>query len=419
MTRRQILYIILSFIITTLLLLTVAVILILSQKKDVQVVWADVEEQKVEKKRKKGKWEDRDKEAIALVRKLKVVDPASRADKKRRRRGEEPEQISLGDLAARDYFEDTFKIKELEPLGWRARYLRGSYYFVSHHRSDGLVTVGPTWLVDLKTKKVLAKNAMALGVMRPEEPAAQEYFERERQVIGAVSNHNFESGINLGGVMLIHFSRQRKKAEDDKLIGWTVVHDYGDNYRAYFQWIEDGEPSYADFEFDYAKKRLRGRNLLASNFMNMGRDFEPTERVGINPSNYNPEATRPRDRWTGPFRKACATAKYRTQCAATDKLLQDKAMIAAVEWLLTVKADSIQEFNACKKSVNGAAPPCSWAPEPLEDGVYRIKYNYDLKSTGKGEIAWEIDLKKDQITPHNDLAELAFRAVHSRKGLGL
>lgn len=419
MTRRQILYIILSFIITTLLLLTVAVILILSQKKDVQIVWADVEEQKVEKTRKKGKWEEREKDAIALVRKLQVEDPASRADKKRRRRGEEPEQVSLGDLAARNYFEETFQLKELEPLGWRARYLRDSYYFVSYHRSDGLVTVGPSWLVDLKAKKVLPKNAMALGVVHPEDLAAKEYFERERQVIGAVSNHNFESGINLGGVMLIHFSKQRKKAEGDKLIGWTVVHDYGDNYRAYFQWIEGGEPSYADFEFDYAKKRLRGRNLLASNFMNLGRDFEPTERVGITPSSYNPEAAKARDRWTGPFRKACATPKYRTQCAATDKLLQDKAMIAAVEWLLTVKADSIEEFNACKKSVNGAVPNCSWAPEEVEEGVYRIKYNYDLKSTGKGEIAWEIDLKKDQITPNNELAELAFRAVHSRKGLDL
>jgi hypothetical protein len=417
MTRRQLLYIILSFIITTLLLLIVAAVLVISQKKDVQIVWAEVEEKKVETKRQKGRWEEREREAIALVRKLRVTDPE--ADKKKRKRGEEPEQVALGDLAAREYFEKNYGMQSLEPIGWRARYLKDSYYCVSYHRSDGLVMVGPTWLVDLKVEKVVAKNAMALGVLEPEAAASKDYFERERQVIGAVANHNFESGVNLGGVMLIHFSKGKEKGKEDQLTGWTVVHDYGDNYRAYFQWVEGGEPSYADFEFDYAQKRLRARNLLAANFMNLGRSFEPTERVGIMPSSYNPDAERDQDRWVGDFRKACAAVENRARCKATDRLLQDRAMIEAVEWLLTFEADSVEEFNACKKPVNDNKPRCAWSSDELEEGVFSIKYLYDLKPSVKGEIAWEIDLKKNLITPRNDLAELAFRAVHPRKGLNL
>ncbi len=417
MSRRQILYIILSFIITTLLLLVVALVLVLSQKKDVQIVWAEVEEQKVETKRKKGKWEDKGKQAILMVRQVQVPDPM--ATEKKRRRDEEPEMATVGKLAAKEYFEKTFKMSGLEAQGWRARYLRDAYYFVSYQRSDGLINVGPTWLVDLKSKKVLPKNAMALSLSETSSESVKDFFEREKQVIGAVANHAFESKINLGGVMLIHFSKFKKRTEEDRIVGWTVVHDYGDNYRAYFQWVENGEPTYADFEFDYAKKRLRSRNLQAANFMNMGRDFVASERVGITPSNYNADATAARERWLGRFRKACANRKFSAQCRATDRLLQDRAMIEAVEWLLTVKADSVEEFNDCKTSKDGGPPSCSWQPELLEDDVYSIKYNYDLKSTGKGSIAWEINLKKNVIIPRNDLAEMAFRAVHSRTGLEL
>ena len=116
MSRRQILYMILSFIVTTLLLLVVAMILVLSQKKDVQVVWADVEEKKVETQRKKGKWEDRDKEAIELVRKVQVEDPG--ADKKKLRRDEEPPRVTLGELVAREHFEKSFKIDSLKAERW-------------------------------------------------------------------------------------------------------------------------------------------------------------------------------------------------------------------------------------------------------------------------------------------------------------
>jgi hypothetical protein len=441
MSKRQILYIVLSFILTTLLLLVIAVAVVLLQKPKVQIVWTQAQQQAVEQKRKKGKWEGKEAVAIKHVQALQVPKPeAEDDDKKRKRRDEPPEMTSLGELAQGGFFEQTFQTQALPALGWEARYLRDAYYFVSYERSDGLVNVGPVWLVDVGSGKVMPKNAMAQAALFPSEAKPADHFERERQVVGAVSNHTFPSGINLGGVMLIHFSRLQKQSAapqdapkdapkdaapkeapkpQDSLIGWTILHDYGDTYRAYFQWIEGGEPTYADFEFDYANKRLRARNLQASNLMGLGQSFEATERVGIMPSSYNPDATEAADRWTGNFRKACATTEYKAQCKATDQLLQDKAMIAAVEWLLTFKAESIEEFNLCKQPQEGAPPRCSFAPTQLGENLYSIKYNYDLKSTGKGEIAWEIDLKKGVIIPRNPLAELAFRAVHTRTGLNL
>lgn len=417
MSKRQILYIVLSFVLTALALMIVAVVVVVLQKPKVNVVWAEAAQNTAQEGRTLGKWEGKEARAIQLVQKLSVPEPPN--PNKPRRRKEELATTTVQALADAKHFSKTFKLDKFSPQGWKARYLKDSYYYVSHQHQDGLINVGPTWLVDIKKGTALPKNSMALSVHEPQKPV-KDFFEKERRVIGAVANHTFESGINLGGVMLIYFSQRKEVKEGDQITGWTVVHDYDDNYRAYFQWIEDGEPTYADFEFDYAKKRLRARNLLANNFMTRGRDFGSQERVGILPSNYNPEATRPRDRWTGPFRKACTTSQYRAQCKATDKLLQDKAMIAAVEWLLTIKAPSVGSFNACKKAAGDGNPPkCSWRPEALSDTTYSIQYLYDLGPSNQGSIHWEIDLKKNQITPRNKLAEMAFRTVHSRTGLGL
>jgi hypothetical protein len=125
MSKRQILYIVLSFILTTLLLLVIAVAVVLLQKPKVQIVWTQAQQQAVEQTRKKGKWEGKEAAAIKHVQALQVPKPeAEDDDKKRKRRDEPPELTSLGELAQGGFFEQTFQTQALSAVGWEARYLR-------------------------------------------------------------------------------------------------------------------------------------------------------------------------------------------------------------------------------------------------------------------------------------------------------
>lgn len=419
MSKRQILMLVLSLTATLVAVLLLAVVLLLLEKPQVNIVWTQgTEAPKAAKKVKKGKWEGKEKLAIKLIRTLQVPDPAAaevKGRKKRRKKKDEPPpMVSVDKLITDKFFESRFKLKDLEAVGWEARFLKKSYYFVSYKHREGLINQGPTWLVDVARKKVLPKNIMARAAMNPAEVKVAEYFERERQVIGAIASHSFEGGVKLGGIMLIHFAKLPAHGEDDEISGWTVVHDYGDNYRAYFQWVQGGEPTYADFEFDYAKKALRARNLQAANFMNMGEDFdlESEERARIMPETYDPNAKRAKDRWTGDARRQCSNKDFRKQCQAMATVLKDQSQIEAVEWLLTVLSEEPGAFKACKEKRR-----CKWSASTDDDNVYRIEYIYDLKQARAdevGRVSWEVNLKKGAITPRNKISEMAFLAVHPR-----
>ena len=423
MNKRQLLYMVLSFVTTIVLVLIAAVVILLLEKPQVKIVWTKGTEAPVESKAApKGKWEGMEKRAIKMVKALQVTDPEAFARKKKKQKKEDVEKISVEKLAQSGLFEEKFKLAGLGEGEWEARYLKGAFYFVSFQYTERLISLGPTWLVDVQNKRVLPKNIMARAAMDPEAPGVQKFFERERQVIGAIANHSFESGVKLGGIMLIHFSKLKtptvadeKQGEDgeevgNRIIGWTVVHDYGKTYRAYFQWIESGEPTYADFEFDHAKKALRARNLQAANFMNLGSGFQDTERARIMPSTYNPEASRGKDLWTGPSRDRCRDKNFRRQCDAMAKVLGDRSQMEAVEWLLTVEAKGKDAFDLCKKDLR-----CKWSASTSDDNLYQISYIYNLSETeGEQKVSWGVDLKKNAIIPKDRISEMAFFTVHPR-----
>lgn len=418
MTKRQILYAVLGFMATMIFVMIAGVVVLLITKPEAKIIWTDAAKKEAQKTvRKKGKWEDKEKQAISKVAAVEVDAPESEEDKKARKR-KKPEEVpktNLGSLARSGWFEQTFKTGDLEDAGWQASWAKDAWYFVSYNRRDGLINVGPTWLVNVQDGRILPKNAMARAGMMPDLANAKEHFEREQQVIGSIANHNFESGVTLGGIMLIHFSGLERTEDGDRIVGWTIVHDYGNAYRAYFQWIEDGEATYADFEFDYAQKALRSRNLQAANLMNLGGDFEPTERVSIMPASYNPEAEQPGDRWLGKSRSACKTRANAARCRALAKVLQDQALIESVEWLLTTRAGDASKFSACKDDQR-----CKWTPRVKAAGVFEVEYSYELEGDDEvgradGKATWLIDVKKNQITPQDELAEMAFLAVHPRR----
>ena len=427
MSKRQILYIVLSFVTTVVLLLIVAVAILLLQKPQVTIVWTKGKEAPAEvKAAARGKWEGKEKLAIKMVKETQVPDPEP-DKRKRRKKGEEPETISIDALAERNFFQTRFKLAGLELVGWEARYLKGSYYFVSYNRRDNLVNLGPVWLVDVSRKEVMPKNILARAAMNPEAVNAEQHFAHERQVIGSIANHSFTSGVKLGGIMLIHFSnltedkaarkasgkakgaKEAKEAED-QIVGWTIVHDHGETYRAYFQWTESGEPTYADFEFDYAKKALRSRNLQAANFLNMGNDFQDEVRASIMPSTFKPDAEDPRDAWTGPSRDRCRDKDFKKQCDAMAKILSDASQIEAVEWLLTTQVEGSDAFEQCKRDQR-----CKWSATTDDNNLYLISYIYNLdKDRGEQHVSWNVNLKSNTITPQDAISQMAFRAVHPR-----
>lgn len=416
MTRRQILYMVLSFGFTFLFVLILIVLVLIFDKPQVEIVWQEnAATNAVAKKHKLGKWEGKGKTAIRLVKKTQVPKPKDPEAKPAK--ADDVTEISLGQLMADKFIATNFKTHDLD--GWRARFLKKSYYFVSYRYRDELVDVGPAWLVDVKHKTVIPKNAMAKAAMKPGSLNTKQYFERSQQVVRSIAAHTFPSGINLGGIMLIHFSRLKAQKEGDKILGWTVVHHYGDIYRAFFQWIEHGETTYAEFEFDYKKRALRGQNLQAANLMQEGAAFEEgTSSVSILPKTYNPGAEKRADRWTGATRKACASPKNRDKCNALATILQDHELIEAMQWLLAARANTAQEFEDCKLDRK-----CMWRPSKKEKGIYQIEYMYDLgKTPGVSEekrVAWEVDVKKKKIVPLAKLSDMAFRAVHPRSDLNL
>jgi hypothetical protein len=388
----------------------------------------------------KNPWSLKGDAAISLVERVEVEtgdDEESSDDE------DEADATTVGDVLEDETFvEEKLKITSAEPNGWEATWwgetdYGPSYFLVRYAFEDANIKIGPTWLVDLKTQKVVPKNVLAKVAENPKQGMESEYYDKRQQVVSAITNHRFDTGLNLGGALLMYFEKRTDTTEDDTILGWTIDHDRGDLFEAYFQWEEAGEPTYAHFTFDYDLKALRAVNLQAANIMRAGEEFEASEPANIMPKSYNPDARRSSERWLGPARKACRMRKNRARCSALASILQNDQLIESLEWLLTAQAGSKDDFDACLEKRN-----CRWMPERKGENEYRVIYVYNLKkvsefnrkspdedwscphslskkdekdASSKGNcVAWDINVKTDEIVPVDATSELAYRAIHPR-----
>lgn len=109
----------------------------------------------------------------------------------------------------------------------------------------------------------MPRNDLArLFQLSPDKPNQTDDFRQDLvKVVKLLSNHQFDSGMQLGSFLLQNFvsrnqacrDAQKRKLQDaaarpitcdnDRIIGWTVNHllddDNGREYLAYFQWIEN------------------------------------------------------------------------------------------------------------------------------------------------------------------------------------
>lgn len=397
-------------------------------RKPETVIMTEVIKSEESKKEKINPWETKGPAAIELVKRLSVIAPVagsevgSPADQEKdkgkdKKKGEpETEQTTIGALMEREAFwYQTLKMPREGKPQWSVDWWGGtkygpSYYMVRFAFKDAYITVGPSWLVDLKTAKIVPKNVLARVVMSPIKAVDDEYYDKHKQVVSALASHRFESGLNLGGALLMYFEQREESAEGDKILGWTIEHDRANLFRAYFQWIEAGEPTYAEFEFDYSLKALKPSNLQAASVMRIGEDFEKRERAKIDPGSYDAEAKQEDKRWIGPARKACQTPKLKDQCKALATMLEQRDVVEALEWLLTAQVESADDFEACKR-----AQKCKWTSKPAREGVYLVSYVFDLTGKKESSVSWEIALKDGQISPIDRRSTASWRAIYPRE----
>lgn len=362
-------------------------------------------------------WSDKGEAAVALVKRVDVTPPLfpdAEENKKRSRKkkAEEPPEIEpvLGAVLEDDKFvADVLKIKG-ERLGWRAQWWGetkyGPHYFlVRYVFKDADILIGPAWLVDLKNRRVVPKNLPAQVAENPSQGMKSEYYDKKRQIVSTIANHRFGGGMSLAGALLVYFEQESETAEGDTIEGWTIDHDRGNLFKAYFQWVQGGQPVYAEFEFDFDAKALKPVNLQAASIMRVGEDFD-RERVSIMPATYDPKARG--NRWMGASRKQCRARQNRARCDALATILNEGEVIESLEWLLTARSEGPEAFEQCKEERK-----CSWRPV-AGDGKYAIKYVYNLDGGEERSVTWEVDLKTKEIKPTDRISSLAFSAIRPR-----
>lgn len=411
METRTLLQVLLGIIASAVVVLGVLIVWELTRSPET-IVEKTFEKKKETKEVEKNPWEDRQKEAISLVEKQEV---AGLEDEVRESFDLE-ETTTVGQLMGHEKFvAEKLKLGGPEPSGWEAEWwgktkYGAHYYRVTYGLKDGALTIGPTWLVSLKDKKVVPKNVTAKVATNPKDGVESEYYDKADKVVSAMTKHTFKPGINLAGTLLLYFEQRASKEEEDTILGWTIQHDRENLFKAYFQWREGDESTYAEFEFDYDRKRLKAVNLHAGNIMRVGEQFEEKEPVDIMPRSFDPEADRPSNQWTGRAAKAYRQPKYRDRFRALGTILNEKDLISSLEWLLTAQAKTADQFEECKQKRK-----CSWKPEELEEDLYKVTYVYNVGS-GEQQIEWKVNLDDEDnaIEPVGRVSKLAYRVVNPR-----
>lgn len=370
----------------------------------------------------KNPWEGRGDEAIAQVKEASVgelgesVRELLELGEDEESGGEETDgegpKLTVGELVkSKKFVKEKLERDPEEAAGWRASWwgetkFGDGYYEVTYAFKNGIIEVGPTWVVDLKKGEVAAKNVGAKVVTEPAKGVESEYYGKAQEVISAMSKHTFENGLTLGGALLVYFER-RAKDEADTILGWSIQHERGPIFRAYFQWKRKGENNYAEYVFDYDRKALRADSLHAANIMKVGAQFEAMEPVDILPTSYNPTAARAAYRWTGRARTLYRNPNNRPPLRALDMVLSDADLIGSLEWLLRSQAKTPDQFETCKKERN-----CKWIPTKKDDH-FKVTYVYDL-GDGQESIAWKVFPDDERIEPLDRVSKLAFRVVRAR-----
>lgn len=384
----------------------------------------------------------REEDAIRIVKQHKVLSPEymdayAKAKEEGTSTAElEKKMVTIEELVNQQFLEKRFNMSFLKPVKWRALHLdtdSGSgeqipdpQYEVYLDYQDESVNVGPVWIVDLEDERfVIPRNDMAAIFDQNADnyKEVKESVERPASVIRAIVSHKFDNGIDLGGVFLLHFLQLASKPghENDRIIGWTVMHEFESDYSAYFQWVEKDEVRVAKFKFDWASKSLAPKGLLAIDLMGAGESMKALRAADIYPNDYTNELGVPRiERWSK--KHPCRSADYKQMCTAFVKVLEQQEFINAMEWLLTDgKENGATLIDQCKSAKPGQKPKCRWNTRlatgennPTKSSkLYEIDYIYELNGR-ENQVKFLVDSETETIKPLDKISQWAYYSVAPR-----
>ena len=385
----------------------------------------------------RDKYANREDDAINIVKNFKVYAPDYiDAYAKAKENGEntaalEPKMVTIESLVEDKLLEKSFNMSYLKKGEWRALHLDTDtgeeqipdpQYEVYLDYHDESVVVGPVWIVDLKTGLVIPRNHMASVFNRTKYnyKEVKENIERPASVIRAIVSHKFDNGIDLGGVFLLHFLQLANKPnhENDRIIGWTVMQEFKDDYSAYFQWVVADEVRVAKFKFNWETKSLTPRGLLAVDLMALGDNMKTLRPADIFPKAYTNDLYLKRpNRWApgAPCRANDSSSKR--LCNALVTVFEQQEFITAMEWLVTDgKEDGARAIDDCKKEQR-----CGWKFKLAEgdlnpkndENLYEISYKYELNNH-EHFIRLIVNSETEVIKPLDKISQWAYWSVAPR-----
>lgn len=260
---------------------------------------------------------------------------------------------------------------------------------------------GPRWLVQLDPEGLrpegsdglLATNALARILETPDPAPVWRYFNRSEEVLTALTEHRFDSGVRLAASLLIYFQgRQADEAALD-VIGWAVLPEDIDPqgemvYRAWFQWREGERVEDAVWQVSYqgGQPTFRPRDRRAEEIMALGAQTQATDVLDIRPLSMR-EQVDPRTE-----QDDCRRAlRY---------LLSDSRIVEAVGAVLAHRArsTSLEYLN--------------WHVDVFAEDRSRCTVEYKYNQGGEERaVVWQVAHASGERYPIDDIARVAERAV--------
>ncbi len=280
-----------------------------------------------------------------------------------------------------------------------------SVYEVRYRYTFHGVRFGPRWLIQLDPDglvpdgaidRALPTNAMAQIIHTADVEPLRRYYDRADEVLSALTEHRFPSGLRLPSSLLIFFAGRQDAVAVDDVLGWLVVPETIDpageiTYRVYFQWNEDEQLEDAVWQVSYRDNApsFRPRDRRAEEIMTQGTDLAADSIIDIRPMTMRDDAD-PRSE-----RQDCRRAiRY---------LLRDARVMEGVGTLLSFRART------------AALEYKTWHVDYAEGTRERciVEYKYD-EAGEERVVGWEVAHSDGTRYPVNELSTLAEKVVSLR-----
>lgn len=294
---------------------------------------------------------------------------------------------------------ELFRRAGVEREGWTSRRTPvPSIYAVTYAYRFHSVTFGPQWYVQLDptgmqpegSGGVVPANALASQLHRVDMDDQIRALNRSDEVLQALTEHQFEGGSRLGSALLVYFRGGDEVLGVEETVGWLVVPESTDedgalSYRAYFQWLDEGEAKDAWWEVNLTTREFQPRDIQANRIMERGAEVDVNDMIEILPRSIELE-TAPQDE-ADPRRRAL---RY---------VLADARRVEAVRALMTYRGRSRPvEYDGWQLTVTDE--------RHVYDVVCRFK-----EDEVEQRVEWRVRANDGTVTPAGDIARLAERVL--------